>query len=253
MSICRDCFEKSGCGVQSAGCGVQGAGCGVQRQTCQVTTQIQYHMTDFRKYLVKGIFLATLILIHGSCSRSSESGSIKVLILSGRNNHEWQKTTPLLARICDQTRLFTVSITELPDTLTYRELIKYDVIVSNWNTWPDNNLRFPDKWEKDFARYIRNGGGAVFIHAGASSFYGWDDYHKIGIGRWGKDTKHGEQTRGKITGFNRGHPVTRGFRDFYIIDEIWEKTDIYPGTQPLASVTSTDTKDGHLISENAVL
>jgi type 1 glutamine amidotransferase len=198
------------------------------------------------------LFASFICVLTLSCVNTKNNGPINVLILSGRNNHEWQKTTPLLVRICKETRLFSVSVTELPDTLTYRELKMYDVIVSNWNTWPDNNLRFPDKWEKDFSRYIRNGGGAVFIHAGASSFYGWDDYHKIGIGRWGKDTKHGEQTRGKISGFDREHPVTKGFKDFYIIDEIWEKADIYPGAQPLASVTSTDTKDGHPVSENSV-
>jgi type 1 glutamine amidotransferase len=158
----------------------------------------------------------------------------------------------MLARIYKETHLFSVTITELPDTLTYNELRKYNVIVSNWNTWPDNKFRFPSQWEKSFARYIKNGGGALFIHAGASSFYGWDEYHKIGIGRWGKDTKHGEQTRGKITGFDKTNPITKGFKDFYIVDEIWEKTDIYPEAKPLASVTANDTKDGHLISENSV-
>jgi type 1 glutamine amidotransferase len=209
-------------------------------------------MTDIKKHISKALFMWTLMLMLGSCSKSTESGPIRILILSGRNNHEWQKTTPLLARIYKETHQFTVSITELPDTLTYKELKKHDVIVSNWNTWPDNNLRFPARWEKDFTRYIKNGGGAVFIHAGASSFYGWDDYHKIGIGRWGKETKHGEQTKGKISGFDQTNPITRGFKEFYIIDEIWEKPDIYQGAQPLALVTATDTKDSHQISENSV-
>lgn len=209
-------------------------------------------MTDIKKLIHKVLFIGTLLLMLGSCSQSSKSGPIKVLILSGRNNHEWQKTTPLLERIYNQTGLFSISITELPDTLKYRDLEKYDAIVSNWNTWPDNNLRFPSKWEKDFTKYIKNGGGAVFIHAGASSFYGWEDYHRIGIGRWGKETKHGEQTKGKISGFNRDNPITRPFMDFYIIDELWEKTDIYPGAQSLATVTATDSKDGHPINENSV-
>jgi type 1 glutamine amidotransferase len=208
-------------------------------------------MTDIKNHIFRAVFIAALLLILAGCSKTSESGPIKVLILSGRNNHEWQKTTPLLARIYTETRLFSVTVTNLPDTLTYKQLKKYDVVVNNWNTWPDNNLRFPSRWEKDFTKYISSGGGAVFIHAGASSFYGWDDYHKIGIGRWGKDTKHGEQTRGRISGFDREHPITKVLRDFYIIDEIWEKTDIYPGALPLASVTATDTKDNHQISEKS--
>jgi type 1 glutamine amidotransferase len=198
------------------------------------------------------VILMAAFILFCSCAKTNKEGPVKVLILSGRNNHEWQKTTPLLARIYKETHLFSVNITELPDTLTYRELVKYDVIVSNWNTWPDNNMRLSEKWEKDFTRYVRNGGGTVFIHAGASSFYGWDEYHKIGIGRWGKDTKHDAQTRGKISGFDRDNPITKGFRDFNIIDEIWEKSDIYPGAKPLATVNAKDEKDGHVINENAV-
>lgn len=197
------------------------------------------------------IIILTLILGCG-CEDHREDRLIKILILSGRNNHEWQKTTPLLEKIFRNTGLFSINITDLPDTLTYKQLQKYDAVISNWNTWPDNNLRLSFEWEKDFLKYIGEGGGAVFIHAGASSFYTWDEYHRIGIGRWGKETEHGEQTRAKISGFDVKHPVTNGLEDFFIVDEIWEKAEIWPGAQPLASVSATDKKDGHRINENAV-
>ncbi len=209
-------------------------------------------MTDIKKLIPGTFFIATLIFMAGSCSRSSENGPVKVLILSGRNNHEWQKTTPLLARIYKESRLFSVTITEIPDTLTYKQLKKYDAIVSNWNTWPDNNLRLSKEWEKAFMSYVREGGGVVFIHAGASSFYDWPEYHQIGIGRWGKDTKHGEQTRGKVCEFDPDHPITKGLSDFYIMDEIWEHSDIISGARSLASVEATDNQDGHNIHEKAI-
>ncbi|MBK5263310.1 MAG: ThuA domain-containing protein, partial [Peptostreptococcaceae bacterium] len=177
---------------------------------------------------------------------------IKVLILSGKNNHEWQKTTPVLVKMYNDSRLFRINITEMPETLTYKELKKYDVVVSNWNSWPDNEFRMTKEWENDFMRFVKEGGGAVFIHAGASSFYSWNEYHQIGIGRWGKETHHGKPTKGKIFGFDQAHPITKGIRDFYIVDEIWEKTDVYPGSIALASVTANDEKDGHLISEPTI-
>lgn len=208
-------------------------------------------MAGINRNIFRVLIIPTILLMTGSCSRSLENGPVKILILSGRNNHEWQKTTPLLSGMYRETGLFSVNITELPDTLTFNDLRKFDVIVSNWNTWPDNNVRFPARWEKDFLRYIKKGGGAVFIHAGASSFYSWKDYHKIGIGRWGKNTRHGEQIRGRITGFDRNHPITNNFRDFLITDELWENTDIYPMSQPIAVVTAADPKDGHSIKENA--
>ena len=144
-------------------------------------------------------------------------------------------------------------MTELPDTLKYQDMKKFDVVVSNWNTWPDNVTRLTKEWENDFSKYIKNGGGVVSFHAGASSFYRWDDYHRIGIGRWGKDTKHGVQTKGKdILCLISNILSQKEYHDFYITDEIWEKTDIYPDAKPLASVSATDIKDGHQINENAV-
>jgi hypothetical protein len=124
------------------------------------------------------LFLMTFTLICGSSCRKKED-PVKVLILSGRNNHDWQKTTPLLAKILKDAGFFTASITEKPDTLTYNGLIRYDVVLSNWNSWPDNDYRFTKEWENDFLRYVKEGGGAVFIHAGASSFYSWNEYHQL--------------------------------------------------------------------------
>ena len=198
------------------------------------------------------ILLSLAFMVIFCCVDCKKEGSIKVLILSGKNNHEWQKTTPLLVKIYKDSRLFIVNVTENPDTLTYSALKKFDVIVSNWNSWPDNDFRMTREWERDFERYVKEGGGVISLHAGASSFYTWNEYHKIGIGRWGKETHHGEQTRGKVYGFDQKHPVTKGFRDFYIQDEIWEKTDICQGSKALASVTANDEKDGHLLSEPAL-
>jgi len=73
----------------------------------------------------------------------------------------------------------------MPDTLPYNELIKFDVVVSNWNNWPDSTFRLTKEWENDFLKYVKRGGGVISIHAGACSFYTWKDYHQIGIGRWG--------------------------------------------------------------------
>ncbi len=150
------------------------------------------------------------------------------------------------------TRLFKVEITERPDSLDYNSFCKYDVIVSNWNTWPDNDARLTPGWEYGFSRYIKEGGGAVFVHAGASSFYKWDEYHRIGIGRWGKETSHGIPLKGKVFGFDKTNPITGGLRDFYIVDELWRKTEIHADAEPLASVSWVDEADGKSYTEQAV-
>ena len=202
-------------------------------------------------------FLISLNGLSASASRNHSSAPgkddlIKVLILSGKNNHEWQKTTPVLVRILKDAKLFTVIVTDKPETLSYADLKKYNLIISNWNTWPDNKQRLSTQWECDFERYVNEGGGVLSLHAGASSFYDWEAYHRIGIGRWGKETHHGAPTRGKVYGFDQNHPITKGMGTFYIMDEIWEKTDIYPGSKAIGSLSATDEKDSHPIDVQSV-
>lgn len=177
---------------------------------------------------------------------------IKILILSGRNNHDWQKTTPMLIRIFKDPQFFTTQITNCPDTLSYNDFKRYNLVVSNWNSWPDSNLRFNSSWENDFLRYVNEGGGALFFHAGASSFYDWDAYHHISIGRWGKETRHGVPAKARVFEFDQNHPITKGMFDFYIMDEIWENTDINPGASVIGSLTAIEQKDGHSIDVPSV-
>jgi len=89
------------------------------------------------------------------------------------------KKQPLACKGFQGFQTFKVSVTEKPDTLTYNRLIEYDVVLSNWNTWPDNAIRMTKEWESDFLQYVKGGGGVVFIHAGASSFYSWNEYHQM--------------------------------------------------------------------------
>ena len=147
--------------------------------------------------------------------------------------------------------MFSTRVTNAPDTLTFSTLKKFDVIVSNWNYWPDSSLRLSNSWEDDFLRYVEEGGGLIAFHAGATSFYSWEAYHQIGIGRWGIQTSHGIPTRAKVS-LDQNHPITRGMQDFYIKDEIWEHADIYPGANVLGFLTATDETDGHLVKEPAV-
>ena len=204
------------------------------------------------------IVIAIIVTLLGSSALSNGSTDhhnvklIKVLIFSGSNNHEWKKTTPLLNRIFDDAGLFVTSVTDKPDTLTYKQLKEFDLIVSNANTWPDNNVRLSSRWEADFSRYVNEGGGALFFHAGASSFYGWDDYRRIGIGRWGKETFHNAPVVAKLYNFDQHHPITKGLKGFQIMDEIWEKTELFNGARSIGSLKATNAKDGHSIDEPAV-
>ncbi len=111
---------------------------------------------------------------------------IKVLIVDGQNNHNWQATTPVLKRAIGDSELFTVEVATSPpqggDMSTFKpKFSDYDVVVSNYNG---------QMWSKEtqdaFLDYVRGGGGFVCVHAANNAFGDWKEYNEvIGLGGWG--------------------------------------------------------------------
>ena len=122
-----------------------------------------------------------------SCLGSHDK-PVKVLILSGSNNHDWAKTTPFLERIYSETGLFSADITERPDTLKSSDFMQYDVVVSNWNSFPKTDVRLPEATEKAFLSYLEKGGGLVTFHASSSAFYEWPEFKEVRTAEWLMDS-----------------------------------------------------------------
>lgn len=153
---------------------------------------------------------------------SKEAGIIRVLILSGRNNHEWQLTTPVLESMLLNSGKFSIKITERPDTLTDIDFSQVDVVLSNWNSWPENDLRWPAKTENALLKFIKKGGGFVTFHASTSVFYNWPEFQEISTAAWVMDTtSHGKVSETNVSIVNKKHPVTSDISDFVIFDELW--------------------------------
>ncbi|SHE54801.1 Type 1 glutamine amidotransferase (GATase1) [Mariniphaga anaerophila] len=175
----------------------------------------------------------------GCSSGGSGDKLIKVLILSGSNNHDWEKTTPFLEKILTGSGLFSVEVTEKPDTLTLSGLVNTDVIVSNWNSWPDNGLRWPEPAEKALLHFIQSGGGFVTFHASTSAFYNWPEFKEISTASWIMDsTWHGKRGGTRVTVENNRHPVTRGMSGFFIYDELWVNARENENFEVLGSATN---------------
>jgi type 1 glutamine amidotransferase len=170
---------------------------------------------------MKKIFIILLTAIFLCQFQDIYSESLRILILSGSNNHDWRQTTPLMESIYKGSGRFEVEITNQPDTLVYKDLKEFDAIVSNWNSWPDNDLRWPEKAENGLLKYLEEGGGLVFFHSSTSAFYAWPEFGKISTGAWAEDTWHGRPSLAKVSLENQQHPITKGLSDFYIFDELW--------------------------------
>jgi len=178
------------------------------------------------------------MLVSGCCS----DNPVRILILSGNNNHEWQTTTPLIRETFMHGMNCTIDITERPDTIHALMLKPYDVIVSNWNAWPELNGLWNSVAKHAFEDFIMQGGGFVCIHSASATHYDWPPYLEIAGGRWGENTHHGPIDDCTVQIVNKDHPITKGLQAFTIRDELWVDLECSPSIEVLCAVQAEEYK-----------
>ena len=199
------------------------------------------------------LFIAIIIFILGCKQSINDSQPIRLLIISGSNNHEWQETTPFLERIFIQAGIFEVNLTNRPDTLAFPVFQNYDAIVSNWNSWPENDIRWPDEVESGLLRFLEEGGGLVFFHSSTSAFYEWPEFKSISTGAWVDDTWHGKNSPVEVKIENHEHPITQGLSNFYIFDELWTDAEQNNKFKILGSAINKETLEKGYEKQSAIL
>jgi type 1 glutamine amidotransferase len=155
-------------------------------------------------------FLCALALLSAaSLSAGAADDTIKVLIIDGQNNHNWQQTTPVLKKELERTGRFAVDVATSPPALRlpappkdataeqkkerdakvaehkaamekfHPDLSKYQVVVSNYNGEP-----WGKALNEQFESLLKDGKvGFVVVHAANNAFGGWKEYNKmIGMG-----------------------------------------------------------------------
>jgi len=175
-----------------------------------------------------------LLAVHGG-----SAAPLRVLILSGANNHDWRATTPVLKSILERSGRFEVDVeTNLP-AMTPDAFQKYDAVLSNFNTYGQNNpgAVWSAEMRAAFVGFIRSGHGLVVVHAGSSVFYDWPEFQQIAGATWGKGTSHGTMHANEIHIVSGTHPITTSLQDFETFDEFWQNAQVAPGARSLAEVT----------------
>ncbi|QDU56665.1 ThuA domain-containing protein [Aeoliella mucimassa] len=177
------------------------------------------------------------------------SGLVRVLLLSGQNNHNWQMTTPKLKAILEDTKRFSVEVTEHPEQLTSESLNKFQAIVSNWNahsTHSTGESNWPPIAKEAYMEFVRRGGGHVVVHAGSASFPQWEEYHEMTLATWKVgQTRHDKQHTFTVDFADDTHLITQGLQSFEYYGELWLQPSIQEGTTVLATASSPLTPGGH--------
>ena len=149
-------------------------------------------------------------------SAATASAKLPLIIVNGRNNHDWKATTESLRATLDGTGLFDVSVSTAPedkvlplprpkveDAAYLEAKQRHDELVKSlapeqdaaWAKWqPDfskyvavvldyNGPTWPEPMRKAFVDYVRGGGGVLLIHGANNSFPEWGEFNEmIGLG-----------------------------------------------------------------------
>ncbi len=145
-------------------------------------------MRAWRKFLA-------LLLLGVVPLAAAEPGRIRVLIVDGCSNHDWQLTTRSIRAILEPTGLFDVAVSTAPPAAdapgwdTWRPKFKdYDVVIQHYNDLNGKAAQWPDEVRTAFEEYVHDGGGVYVWHAGNNAFPDWPAYNRIiGLGWRKKD------------------------------------------------------------------
>lgn len=181
---------------------------------------------------------------------SVQAKTLKVLIVTGQNNHNWPISHKALQLILEQSDIFEVNLAVTPPKGGDMQLFKpqferYDVVLLDYN-----GDRWPKATDEAFLRYVKRGGGVVVYHAADNAFADWEEFNKIiALGGWeGRNEKsgpyyylvdgqptldnspgtggsHGSQRTYPMNCRNAQHPITKGLPDGWIHaqDEMYDR------------------------------
>jgi len=176
-----------------------------------------------------GLLLLLLTLAGAAPGPPAAPRPIRVLIVSGANNHNWRVSTPLMRGFLERTGRFAVEVTTQPrtDLANARRLAGYRVLVLDYN-----GARWNEPAETTFLKAVRAGTGVVVIHAANNAFPGWTEYEKLIGLAWRRGAGHGRFHPFDVKFIVKDHPITRGLPDMkQHPDELYHRLTRAPGEE----------------------
>ncbi len=166
---------------------------------------------------------AALVLCAGASAGGGVPGAdpVRVLLVTGKNNHNWQYTSRLHKDTLEASGRFVVDIaddapTALGDSAS---LANYAAIVLDYN-----GPRWGEPAESNFVKAVARGTGVVFIHAANNAFPGWAEYEQMCGLLWREGTGHGRFHEFDVAYTDTTHPITSGLADMTAHpDELYHK------------------------------
>jgi type 1 glutamine amidotransferase len=128
------------------------------------------------------LFLGAILATAGA-----EPVPVRVLIVDGFGNHDWQRTTRLIRGVLEPLKEFRIEVSTAPgnkDAPVWKpDFSRCDVVMQTCNDINNSGPLWPEDARRDFEAFVSNGGGVFVFHSGNNAFAKWDAYNSmIGLG-----------------------------------------------------------------------
>ena len=130
------------------------------------------------------LFFPGVYLAIAACAMAA--APVRVLVIDGFGNHDWQRTTRLIRAVLDGHDGFRVVVTTAPDTdaeplysAWSPDFSHCDVVIQTCNDINGSGPLWPEKVRQEFENFIASGGGMFAFHSANNAFPQWPAYNRM--------------------------------------------------------------------------
>lgn len=198
----------------------------------------------------KSILITAFAIVCVSAGVLHARDTVRVLIITGQNNHDWARSTPMIESLLEETGRFTVTVSTTPSEEAPEDawnawrpdFSRHDVVLSDYN-----GKMWPESVKTGFVTYVSGGGGVVLVHAANNAFGGWKEFEDMTGLLWrdsgygdrlyldgdlklvrspkgdGPGAGHGDSHAYQITSREKDHPILKGMPEvwMHVSDELY--------------------------------
>jgi len=181
------------------------------------------------KQLQKFLILSILILV----SISVSAKKLHILVVTGGHDFDRKSFFEMFDSLQE------ISYNELKHPEANIQLGTIDPKTFDAVVFYDMPKSISETEKESYFKLLKLGKGLVFLHHSLCSYQQWDEYKDIVGGKYHEEKnspatstyQHDVNFTVKIA--SPKNPVTRGIKDFEILDEVYGNTEVLPGVTPL--------------------
>jgi type 1 glutamine amidotransferase len=154
---------------------------------------------------------------------------IQVLIITGRDDHDWRGVTPPMRQYLDAAGIFETRTAEEFRDAGSESLRPYDVAVLVYNDKAPAD-RWTERSRKALLEFVQSGKGLVIYHHSAAGFNSWPEFAGLCGGNYYGKAQHAEIHDFTVDFVDRQHPITRGLPKSFLQpqDELYANMQMQP-------------------------